>query len=175
MRDDKQGLLRLAAHESLSHRPRGPLVLSRDLGRHGKASPPTRSQSAAVGPKEPGDDAAPSPSPSHESDNRQRGSPPRATLNWLGHFSQGVLVALPGCPQDRLHDLGSPVKSTALSHTVPFREPRITNRRARRWNHPRSTSVSSCRSLAAQSGPDDLQHRRTGRLVERRPGRNHFP
>ena len=35
--------------------------------------------------------------------------------NPLDHFSQGVLVALPGCPQDRLHDFGSPVKSTALS------------------------------------------------------------
>jgi len=173
MRDDKQGLLRLAVQETRVRCPRGavgtvPRPTEKPVALRDRRAPP-------LGQKEPGDDAAPSPSPSHEPDNRQRGSPPRATLNWLGHFSQGVLVALLGCPQDRLHDLGSPVKSTALSHTVPFREPRITNRRARRWNHPRSTSVSSCRSLAAQSGPDDLQHRRTGRLVERRPGRNHFP
>lgn len=58
------------------------------------------------------------------------------------------------------------------AHAAPLvlfrdrREPRITNRRARRWNHPRSTSLSSCRSLAAQSGPDDLQHRRPGLFVK---------
>ena len=118
MRDDKQGLLRLAVQETRVRCPRGavgtvPRPTEKPVALRDRRAPP-------LGQKEPGDDAAPSPSPSHEPDNRQRGSPPRATLNWLGHFSQGVLVALLGCPQDRLHDLGSPIKSTALSHTSHF-------------------------------------------------------